>query len=162
MAALGDPTAVGRDRDGSFTGIFNKSRADVGHTTMGTIRALFAKADERIVRTIVSFERQESEHWWKGILAGLALFFLTFGVIGAIPSVGILASGIRYLFVFVLALAWGILLLSIFLDAKYVREYSEWEPALGLYLAVLLFFPFAGPLAGGVYLYNRHRFVGVP
>ncbi|WP_251329816.1 hypothetical protein [Haloplanus pelagicus] len=129
---------------------------------MGTIRALLAKVDERIVRTIVSLERQESEHWWKGILVGLALFFVTFGVIGAVPGAGALASGVRYLFVFVLALAWGILLLSTFLDAKYVGEHSEWEPTVGLYLAVLLFFPFAGPVAGGVYLYNRHRFVGVP
>ncbi|MFC7173195.1 hypothetical protein ACFQL0_07120 [Haloplanus litoreus] len=123
---------------------------------------MLAKADERIVRTVVSLERQESEHWWKGIPAGIALFLLTFGIIGAVPGAGLLASGIRYLFVFVLALAWGLLLLSVFLDAKYVREHSEWEPTVGLYLAVLLFFPFAGPLAGGVYLYNRHRFVGTP
>lgn len=129
---------------------------------MRTIRALLAKADEKLVRKITTLERQKSEHWWKGIVIGFVLFFIALGLSGVIPGVGILGASVRYLFVLVLGLAWGLLMLSLFLDAKYVTEYSNWKPTIGLYLGLILFFPIVAPIPGAVYLYKRHRAVGVP
>lgn len=129
---------------------------------MGTIQALLSKADDKLVRKIAALERQKSEHWWKGIVLGFMFFFLAFGLIAVIPGTGIAAGSVRYLFALMLGLAWGLLMFSLFLDAKYVTEYSDWEPTIGLYLLLILFFPVVAPLAGAVYLFKRHRVVGVP
>lgn len=49
--------------------------------------------------------------------------------------------------------------LSVYLDSRYVRTVSEWEPSAVHYVMVLP--PFAIVLAP-LYLYQRHRYVGVP
>jgi hypothetical protein len=48
---------------------------------------------------------------------------------------------------------------ALYHDRKYVAERSEWTPTL-LYL--LVFIPLLNVLISGVYLVQRHRFVGTP
>lgn len=129
---------------------------------MGFIRKTLADVDEKVVETVVELERQKSENWWKGIILGFTLFFLSLGVINFVPGGALPAAGVRYLFVLVLAASWGLLMMSLFLDGKYVTEHANWEPSIGLYVAVVLFFPVVGLLAGLIYLYKRHSYVGVP
>jgi heme/copper-type cytochrome/quinol oxidase subunit 4 len=129
---------------------------------MAFISKVFRTFDELISEKIIPLERQNSGSWWKGILVGFGLAILSLGTMALVSGSGLAVEVVRYLFVLVLGVSWGVLMLAIFLDGKYVAEHSDWQPALGLYLGVVLFFPVVGFFFALVYLYKRHSSLGVP
>ncbi|MDR9432164.1 MAG: hypothetical protein RI568_15895, partial [Natronomonas sp.] len=99
---------------------------------MAFIRKVFRAFDELLLGKIIPLERQNSGSWWKGILVGFGLAILSLGTMALVSGSGLAVEVVRYLLVLVLGVSWGVLMLAIFLDGKYVAEHSDWQPALGL------------------------------
>lgn len=60
-----------------------------------------------------------------------------------------------------LLLTWILLPITIYLDATYIRESSEWSPWWPIYVIVSLIPPL-NPLSGVIYLLRRHQTTGEP
>lgn len=95
------------------------------------------------------YDTTVSGNWYYVLIVGMVLRVFT----GMYNGTGLLME------ISVLA-AWVFPPVGFFLDSKYVRANSLWHPGIGWTLAGLI--PFVTLIAGVVYLYRRHTFLGVP
>lgn len=102
------------------------------------------------------YETTVSETWYYGIAAGVALWVLLFVISGAGNSgsletiVGLLAL-----------IAWVLIPVATYFDAKYVRANSQWNPNTVVWCiagAIWL----VNIFSAAFYLYRRHETVGEP
>ncbi|WP_089879356.1 hypothetical protein [Halogeometricum limi] len=105
--------------------------------------------------------------WWIPILMLPVLFLLwvsvTLSNVVLAPHLGVQLSGyLTEIAAVPVLLSYAVSLFAPFAlyhDRTYVSERSEWTPHV-LYL--LVFIPLLNVLLSGVYLVQRHRFVGTP
>jgi hypothetical protein len=89
-----------------------------------------------------------SSRWWLGVVAGSLLWAVALALRGDVASLT--------------ALAWVVVPLSIYMDAKYVRANSQWRPGMLAYLGTTILLAPLAPLAGAFYLFRRHKLLGTP
>lgn len=106
-------------------------------------RGAFQSHDPDQYDTIVS------ENWWYVLLVGLVLQAFT----GLYNADGLLMDTI-------VTAGWLLPPIGLFVDARYVRANSRWNPSLGWTIAGI--FPFIALIAGTMYLYRRHTFLHMP
>ena len=104
--------------------------------------------------------------WWLIILldiviiGGVYIFALLNSFLGfplALGKFSLFTAGMVASFPFAIFVA-----VAVHFDRKYVTSVSEWNPK-GMYYLIGLFAAVGvGIVLGIAYLYNRHRFVGVP
>lgn len=104
-------------------------------------------------------------HWWM-LVAGV----LVWSVASTILLVTTVLFNIGGQSLVLLAYAAiGLLVLlpvGLYMDGQAMTAAQiEWEPDVALYVvggAIGIFLPILGTLVAGIYLYQRHRFVGIP
>lgn len=102
------------------------------------------------------YETTVSGSWWYGILAGVVLWIFIFVVASFAPS-----GPFETLLGLVALIAWVVLPVSVFFDAKYVRANSQWDPSSAIYV-IAMFIWIINIIAGIVYIYRRHETLGEP
>lgn len=102
------------------------------------------------------YETTVSDSWWYGILAGVVLWIVLLAVASSVPS-----GPFEALLGFVALIAWGIMPVSVYFDAKYVRANSQWNPSSAIYIVAMLVWVI-NIIAGIVYIYRRHETLGEP
>lgn len=90
-----------------------------------------------------------SGNWWWVIVVGMALQLFTEVYNGDVLPMDILFTT-----------AWVLPPLGLYVDAKYVRANSYWDPSGGWVVGGLL--PPISLIAGTVYLYQRHTVLDIP
>lgn len=108
-----------------------------------------------------------TSRWWYCIAAGPVLFLTGFGVLVLPSGITLTFVGALYLRIvgFALLTGVGIVLFSIGLaaDLAQVRgSTNSWHPGTRRYLIPSLLVPGVIPLVALVYLFKRHRQIGVP
>jgi hypothetical protein len=116
-----------------------------------------------------SFERYlYSGRWWLVILAIPVLFALWFVVTISTMSIArfvpLIVSGYltTYLAGGIILVSYAVALLSlvaVYSDRQYVRNHSAWKPTILYYLMVI---PLLNVPIACLYLYFRHRHIGIP
>ena len=103
------------------------------------------------------YETTVSDTWWYGIAGGVVLWiFLILGA-GSVASGGIFEA----LLGLIALIAWAIMPVAVYFDAKYVRANGRWNPNTALWVIGMLIW-LVNIVAGGVYLYRRHEVLGEP
>lgn len=112
-------------------------------------------------------ERVRDSRWWHAIAGGAVLFVVGFG--NLFVSYGAVLGFVSALYVRVavsaLVCTTGLTLFSagLFLDMSAVRNSDgEWRPGTSRYHIPTVLVPGLVPLVAGIYLFNRHRYLGVP
>ncbi|WP_150123211.1 hypothetical protein [Haladaptatus sp. R4] len=116
-----------------------------------------------------SFERYlHSRGWWLVILAIPVLFVLwsvvTIFTMGITRFVPLNVSGYltTYLAGGIILVSYAVALLSlvaVYSDRQYVRKHSEWKPTILYFLMVI---PLLNVPIACLYLFFRHRHIGIP
>lgn len=103
------------------------------------------------------YETTVSDTWWYGIAGGVVLWIFLILVAGSVASGGILEA----LLGLIALIAWAIMPVAVYFDAKYVRANGRWNPNTALWVIGMLIW-LVNIVAGGVYLYRRHEVLGEP
>jgi hypothetical protein len=101
--------------------------------------------------------------WWTTLLVPYLVVGLQFVVIRVLspaefPSQGVYATVARVLAVFYFVTL-AVALVGYTLDTRYVAEQSDWKPTL--WYAAMFFLPVVGVIILLLYLFKRHRRVGL-
>jgi len=102
------------------------------------------------------YETTVSNNWWYGVLAGTGLWIFVLIFASFEPT-----GGLSALLGFLALIAWGLMPVAIFFDAKYVRANSQWNPNSALYIVGSLIWV-VNIITGAVYVYRRHESLGEP
>ncbi|SIR25655.1 hypothetical protein SAMN05421858_2012 [Haladaptatus litoreus] len=109
---------------------------------------------------------QKGSHWWLLVLPGLVATLITavtsavFGVSPTLTST--VPAPIKFVFGAAVLTAPALVAIGIHFDRKYVASVSAWKPRSEyILLGIAMWFGIGIPLAL-LYLFRRHKYVGVP
>lgn len=101
------------------------------------------------------YDTTVSDSWWYGVVASVALWVVGIALSG--NASGALGTAVGFGFL----VAWVLLPVAIYFDAKYVRANSNWNPNTVLWIIGSIVW-LVNIVVGGVYLYRRHETLGEP
>lgn len=103
-----------------------------------------------------------ADWWWTVVAANSVAFVVLFFLNESDLGVPVWSEGIVFILSIVVLTAPAVVAISVHFDRKYVVAVSDWEPRSEyILLGLTMWLGFGVPIAV-LYLYRRHKYVGVP
>jgi hypothetical protein len=103
------------------------------------------------------YDTTVSTNWGYGVLASIIGWVFLILVATSVPD----GSPFEPILGLIAVIAWIIMPMAIYFDAKYVRANSRWNPSTVLYIIGAIIW-LLNIIVGAVYIYRRHEALGEP